>query len=130
MYAIQKISEILNQCIAQYGKDNITFVSGGCKKGGIDIWAEIVADSLSLKTQIFTPEVEQWDDYNQEMAGGEGWGRPEIHRKGYMSRNIEIAKICDILYCIDPKGRVGGGGFWTLGYSKGLGKEVHHITIR
>jgi hypothetical protein len=127
--AIQKIFEILTVAIMKYGQENIVFVSGGCKKGGIDIWAENVADAYGLKKHIFIPEIEQWDDYNQEMSGGEGWARPEIYQKGYKSRNMDIAKNIEILYCIDPKNRQGGGGLWTLRHAKKIGKETHHIEI-
>lgn len=126
---IQKISEILTQCIIQYGKENITFVSGGCKKGGIDLWSEIIVNSLGIPTKIFPAEIEQWNDYNQEMDGGEGWGRSEIHRRGYMSRNMDVARTSDILFCIDPKGRDGGGGQWTANFARKINKEVHHIVI-
>lgn len=127
--AIQKISEILTQYIIQYGKENITFVSGGCKKSGIDIWSEIVADSLGIKTQIFPTEVEQWED--KEMLDAfisidkEGYKK----LKGYKSRNIDIAQTSDILFCIDPKSREGGGGLWTMNFARKLNKEVHHIVI-
>lgn len=40
----------------------ITLVSGGCKKGGSDIWAEDVADELGIKKEIYPPEVNQWPD--------------------------------------------------------------------
>lgn len=138
--AIQKIKEILIKETPQKhdptGYDGtysdwaeIMLISGGSPKGGIDIWAEIIADSLGVNKKIYKPEISQWYDFNQEMAGGEGWGRPEIHKKGYMSRNMEIAKNCDVLYCIDPKHRQGGGGFWTFGYAKSIGKEVHYVVI-
>jgi len=38
------------------------FVSGGCKKKGIDIICERIADELGLKKIIIMPEVEQWED--------------------------------------------------------------------
>jgi hypothetical protein len=125
--ATQKISEILNQCIIQYGKENIVFVSGRSKKGGIDVWAEITAISLGVETKIYPAEVEKWDDLNEMIA--DPHPSPMKRFKGYMSRNIDIAKTSDILFCIDPKGRDGGGGQWTMNYARKLNKEVHHIVI-
>lgn len=125
--AIQKITAILTQCILQYGKENIVFVSGGCKKCGIDIWAEIIANSLGLKTLIFPPEVEQWDDLNEMIA--DPYPSPMKRFKGYRSRNMDIGRTIDILFCVDPDGRNDGGGIWTLNYARKLGKEVHHVVI-
>ena len=42
---------------------------------------------------------------------------------------VAIATECDILYCIDPKGRGDGGGLWTYNKAKELGKESHRIII-
>ena len=108
---------------------SIVLVSGGCPKGGVDIWAEVVADSLGIKKEIYLPEINQWSDYNREYAGGEGWIQTEVHKKGYKSRNIEIATNCDVLYCIDPKDCDYSGGRWTMNYAKGLGKKAILILI-
>jgi hypothetical protein len=125
--AIQKISILLTQYIIKYGKENIVFVSGGCKKGGVDIWAEIIAVSLGVKPLIYSPEVDQWDDFNEIIA--DPYPSPMKRFKGYKSRNMDIAKTIDILFCIDPKGRGDGGGLWTLNFAKKLGKEVHYVEI-
>jgi hypothetical protein len=125
--AIQKISELLTQCIIQYGKENIVFVSGRSKKGGIDVWAEIIANSLGLETKIYPAEVEKWDDVTEMIA--DPYPSPMKRFKGYRSRNMDIAKTSDILFCIDPKGREGGGGQWTMDYARKINKEVHHIVI-
>jgi len=72
--------------------------------------------------------------------------------KGYKSRNIEIAKACDVLYCIVPErltsnkhiflnrdltcihcnihGHPTNGGCWTMKYVNKLGKEIHLIVIK
>jgi hypothetical protein len=112
----------------------VTLISGGCPKGGIDIWAEIVADTLGIGKEIFLAEVKQWDDSvvptTLDKIYPDGTHHYNTKRlKGYMSRNIQIANACDVLYCIDPKGRKGGGGQWTMNYNKNLGKDTHHIVI-
>jgi len=112
MVAIKKI-------LLYYNINEIILISGGCPKGGVDIYVETIVDSLRINKKIYKPEVNQWNDY---VSQG-------IHKKGYMSRNIQIASACDILYCIDPKGRHDGGGIWTLNYAKKLNKEVHHVVI-
>ena len=60
-------------------------VSGRCHLGGVDIWAEEVADSLKVPKIIFPPEVHWWD-------GGD--------RIGYKQRNIQIAQAADVVYVI------------------------------
>ena len=73
---------------------DVILVSGGCPKGGVDIWAEEVADELGFKKEIYKPEVNQWND---ELRNWETWA------KGYRSRNIQVANASDILYVISPK---------------------------
>lgn len=106
--------------------DAITLISGGCPKGGVDIWAEIVADTLGINKDIKYPEVNQWED---SVEYDDSRINPPEYKKGYKSRNIEMAEACDVLYCIDPKGRKWSGGRWTLTYAKKLGKETHLIEI-
>src|SRR5689334_14188453 len=56
-------------------------VSGHCHLGGIDIWAEEIADSLWIPKLIFPPANLRWEG-------------------GYKQRNLEIAKASDIVYCL------------------------------
>lgn len=100
-------------------------VSGGCHLGGIDIWAEEVADSLGRSKEIHLPQNLQWSS-------------------GYKERNIKIAKTSDILHCIavislpkEFKGmrhstcyhcnatdHVKGGSCWTMKVAKNFGKPT------
>lgn len=111
----------------KFDPTKLILVSGGCPKGGVDIWAEIVADVLGVEKEIYLPEVNQWPD-GVEIVYETPRGNLEKTLKGYMSRNMEIAKACDVLYCIDPKSRRSGGR-WTMDYAKKLGKEVHLIEM-
>jgi hypothetical protein len=126
-------------------------------KGGIDTIAEIVASELGIQKEIYPAEVNQWEDKIVESGSiydeGPCNGMFRFKKKGYRSRNIQIAEACDILYDIEPKGscrHCGGigfttnygrccrfchgtgvysGGTWTLNYAKKLGKEVHQVII-
>jgi len=134
-----------------YDFSNIILISGRCPKGGVDIWAEQLADELSIKKEIFAPEVNQWNDkVLSDLHGG------EFVAYGYKSRNTKIAKTCDVLYCIVPKtfdatkfGTIPygmrnkttfcnycdtfehptNGGCWTMKFTKKLGKETHLVVI-
>ena len=88
-----------------------TLISGGCPKGGIDIWAEIIADFIGLEKKIYYPENERWEP------------------NGYKERNDKIAHDCDILFCIDPDDREWSGGRWTMKRAEFYGKETHLILV-
>jgi hypothetical protein len=132
---------------------NTVLVSGHCPKGGIDIWAELQANKIGVYNPdyIFKPEVNQWNDGIEpdEKLDGTILGHTLM---GYKSRNIKIAKTCDILYCVVPNkkfhhieadvdlitdycnycdedGHPTNGGCWTMKYAKKLGKETHLVVI-
>jgi len=118
MLACKKIKEILiNDDYVDYHNNNPddviypTFISGGCPKGGIDLWAEIISDFIGLGKQIYYPENNQWEP------------------NGYKERNERIAQECDVLYCIDPKGREWSGGRYTMKRAEFYGKETHLIIV-
>jgi len=107
----EKILRILNIfCL-----DPTILVSGHCHRGGVDIWAEEIADGLGIEKEIYPAQVKRWS--------GKG---------GYRDRNVKIAKACDVLYDIEPRrGDVfrQSGGTWTLKYARQLGKEAHVVVI-
>lgn len=78
--AIFKIAGILADMEITTGSRH-TVVSGHCHLGGIDIWAEEVADTQGCPKLIFPPKIYAWEG-------------------GYKQRNIEIAKASDVIYVI------------------------------
>lgn len=116
--ACKKIKEILisDEYIDFYGNnpDDVIFptlISGGCPKGGIDVWAEIIADFIGLEKEIYYPENNQWEP------------------NGYKERNEKIAHGCDILFCIDPSDRDWSGGRYTMKRAEFYGREIHLILV-
>ena len=122
---------------------DMTVVSGHCPRGGVDIWAEEVADELEIKKEIYSAPANQWDDkieithHNFDNAS-----LTEVRQtlKGFKSRNIQIAEASDVLYCLSPKansvcihckttGHLKNGGCWTLRYAEKLGKKVVRLVI-
>lgn len=85
-----------------------TLISGGCLRGGVDIWAERIADKKGLKKIIFLPQKNNWYYYKK--------------------RNIQIAHECDFLVCVEPGDRK-SGGYWTLCYARSIGKLANHVRI-
>jgi len=72
-------------------------VSGGCHLGGIDIWAEEIADEMGLEKDIYYPAIQRWQG-------------------GYKQRNLKITYYSDIVHCIVvaeyPKNYVGRRFDW------------------
>lgn len=123
------------------------------KQGGVDTIVEIIATQLGLKKEIHPAEVHQWEDKKIWEAVStrvtEDTYRKLKERvtlskilKGFRSRNIQIARVCDVLYCIVPyiKGAFcrhcdtfnhpNNGGCWTLKRTTKLGKPTHLIVIK
>lgn len=73
----------LSEIICHYA-DNITVVSGHCHLGGVDIWAEKMADDLHVGKLIFPPKRQAWEG-------------------GYKQRNIQIAVASDKIFVITVK---------------------------
>ena len=97
-------------------QEPIVLVSGHCPKGGVDIWAEEIADELGIKKEIYPAEADKegkyhWDDkrefdpktYDEHIMGGAFYFYAKLRKlKGYRSRNIKVAEACDVLYCLVP----------------------------
>jgi hypothetical protein len=105
-----------------------SLVSGRCHLGGVDVWAEEIADGLGLEKYIFPAVDHQW-----------------YGRGGYKARNLKIAETCDSLLvivveryplmydgmrfdgCYHCGGRprhVKSGACWTANQALKLGKKV------
>lgn len=131
-----------------------TLVSGGCGSrdenekqrfdGGVDVWAEIVADFIGIKKDIKYAENFHWRDTCEDVAPDCPYAEKRINkpiyctaalgdcpdkRKGFKNRNLEVAQDCDILYCIDPAWREWSGGRWTLERAEFCGKETYLILV-
>lgn len=99
-------------------------VSGGCHLGGIDIWAEEIADLFGFQKIVFKPKELSWSG-------------------GYKPRNLLIAQHSDIVhsitidkfpaeyvgmkfpYCYHCKteGHIKSGGCYTMKQAVKLGKQ-------
>jgi len=142
---IDKAKREIERILVEYNRnrEDAILVSGHCPKGGVDTWAEIVADSLGVTKEIYPAEVNKWED-KVVFLNPSGFQTIKEKRKGYKSRNIQIAEACDVLYCIVPSavnseylfckhcsdfGHPSNGGCWTMNYAKKLGKETYLIVI-
>ena len=106
----ERAKEVIEKIFRDYldvGYD-VVLISGGCPKGGVDVWAEEIADRMGIKKRIFRPEKNGWYYYRK--------------------RNVKIARSCDVIYDIEPKGKR-SGGTWTLGFARKIGKHGELIEI-
>lgn len=121
--------ELIRQLLEPEGS---VLVSGHCHLGGIDIWAEEIAQELGHfdPAFIFAPATYHWSG-------------------GFKPRNIKIAEVADVIhnivvaayppdydgmrfehdglpYCYHCKTdqHVKSGGCWTAKHAQSLGKEV------
>ena len=117
----KSIKNLLNTYKVKH--DMLTVVSGGAR--GVDGIAEDIAKEWKIDTLIFPAETLHWED--------------EGVKKGFKSRNTQIAENCDILYCF-PRIRKdtdcyhcgtdkhqAGGGCWTAKKAKEFGKKISII---
>jgi len=115
---LQKMKKIIREIINRHSKDvndfdDLIIISGHSHKGGVDIEVEkIVKDYPDIDLVIYPPKILSW--------AGEG---------GYKSRNITIAKECNIIYTIDPRERDHSGGIWTARFAERIGKDAHFIKV-
>ena len=90
--------------------DADVLISGRCPLGGVDVWAEEVADEMGLEKLIFPPE-------------GRGW-------RYYHERNLKIARECDVIFDIEPEDRRGNsGGAWTARQAAKMGKLAIKVIV-
>jgi hypothetical protein len=81
-------------------------VSGHSPMGGVDIWAEEIADQMKIPKKIFPGLAGQWEDkeiVTQHKLGGEKYGDTwwtANKLPGYKTRNLDIAITSDALYII------------------------------
>ena len=127
----EEIEKVLSDSAKEY---SIIVISGRSPMGGVDIWAEEIAEKLGFKTMIFPAKVNQWNPVN-------GYG--------FKARNLDIAKTSDEVHVFAvaeyPAGYSGirftrcyhckstehvkGGACWTGKKALGFGKKVYWHVI-
>ena len=109
----KKLLGFFLQTIAQENKDKeITFVSGGCKKGA-DNFAVSLAKYFSVKL------VEHLPDKSLLPENPQRWDFTKINH----ARNTLIAQDCDFLVALPSADRTGGTED-TIKKAESLGKQV------
>ena len=58
----------------------LVVVSGRSPMGGVDVWAEKIANKMGIETEIYPPATNDWN--------------------GFKARNLEIARASDVVHVI------------------------------
>lgn len=119
--AYELIAGILLFELSQVTETAIQVVSGGAN--GIDMIGEETVDDLVVNygqlyldvPKIFRPDVHQWED--------------DGTKRGFKSRNLQVAEYCDKLWCIRSIQSKTYGSGWTADRAEEMGKSVNRITI-
>ena len=94
----------------------IIIVSGGCPKGG-DRFAEIIADTIGAKKEIYYP------DKSQLPANPQRWDFARIN----YARNTLVANGCDILIACVSEDRKGGTEDTIKKFTKSCGLPFESV---
>ena len=122
------IESIICDGQAQAGSELLTVVSGHSPVGGVDIWAEDVANEYSVQLDLKVPKQHTWDA-----------------KYGYKQRNLDIARDSEELHVIlvdkypigyngtlkfnkcyhcNTDAHIKSGACWTAKEAQKLGKPV------
>lgn len=75
-----KAFDIIRQILADHSPSNTMVVSGRSPMGGVDVWAELVAEDLGIAKEIYPARVNSWP--------------------GFKERNMQIARASDVVHVI------------------------------
>jgi hypothetical protein len=119
-------------------RPDIVLVSGRCPLGGVDIFAEEIADVLGISKEIKVPKTHSWDGEYGYKARNLDIARcsDEVHvvlvkeyPPGYRGRHFAMCYHCARRPGADPRGHIKSGGCWTGMQALNLGKTVEwHIV--
>jgi hypothetical protein len=116
------------------------------RAGGVDIWAEEIASKLGIQIELHSAEHKGWNDAVKCESCGftsesfqkfrQHWtpdhSRTYIILKGYRSRNLDMARVCDYWWDIEPKGSCrhcdGNGGKQVFDVNDGYRGRWHECT--
>ena len=120
---INKVEQVVEQCIQKYGADNLCVVSGGA--AGADTHGRTVALQKGLKYIEYNPAHTAWNQYSGKPK--EWYGK--TYNVGYFFvRNTFIAEDSDILFAFIPEGHQSNGTMDTVGKVKKMNKPCFIIN--
>lgn len=116
----QRIKNVIDHYISNFGKENITIVSGGCPNGA-DLLAKKLAIAMELKYIEYPPA---HAEYNKHcVLPSNNYGK-KYHVVNFFERNTKIAEACDHLTAFTVSGSKCNGTMDTVNKAKKFKKQV------
>jgi hypothetical protein len=119
----KKVSDVVDQCIIKYKKENLQIVSGGAV--GADYLGKIVALEKEIPYVEYNPAHTEWNQYSGKPK--EFYGKP-YHVGQFFERNTFIAEDSDILFAFIPPNWQSNGTMDTVNKARKLGKNCFIIN--
>lgn len=116
---INKVEEIIEQCIKKYGKENLCIVSGGAK--GADTHGRVIALQKGMNYVEYNPAHTPWNEYSGKSKG---WYGKKYNIGHFFERNTFIAEDSHILFAFIPEGHTSNGTMDTVTKAEKLNKHV------
>ena len=107
-------------------------VSGGCHLGGVDIWAEEVADSIGATKIIHLPKKRSWHGGYKERNEAIARDSDEVHIIVVNTLPAGFRGMTHALcYHCGTRAHVKSGGCWTGKVAERMGKRAEwHVIMQ
>jgi len=115
----RKVKELFTNLKKKFG-DKLTIISGGCPNGA-DKYAKKFALEFDIKYQEYNPAHTSRNLYS--MMSENYYGKV-YHVSQFHHRNMLIAKACDVMCALIPKGHKSKGSESAIKAAKKLKKPI------
>lgn len=120
---VRKIKDLLTDLKKRHG-DELVIISGGCPEGA-DKYAKKYALEFGIKYKEFNPA---HTPRNLHSAMSDGYYNKPYHVSQFHHRNLLIARDCDVMIALIPKGVNAKGSESAINAAKRLNKKVVVLT--
>ena len=120
---VRKIKDLLTDLKKRHGEE-LVIISGGCPEGA-DKYAKKYALEFGIKYKEFNPA---HTPRNLHSAMSDSYYNKPYHVSQFHHRNLLIARDCDVMIALIPKGVNAKGSESAINAAKRLNKKVVVLT--
>jgi len=120
---VRKIKDLLTDLKKRHGEE-LVIISGGCPEGA-DKYAKKYALEFGIKYKEFNPA---HTPRNLHSAMSDSYYNKPYHVSQFHHRNLLIARDCDVMIALIPKGVDAKGSESAINAAKRLNKKVVVLT--
>ena len=120
---VRKIKDLLTDLKKRHGEE-LVIISGGCPEGA-DKYAKKYALEFGIKYKEFNPA---HTPRNLHSAMSDSYYNKPYHVSQFHHRNLLIARDCDVMIALIPKGVDARGSESAINAAKRLNKKVVVLT--